>query len=141
MSNLSKRNQKLTTPTPFCNTKGEDSYNIFFRYLTARQQGRWREPEVDRALLLCWRLGNNRNKWLWEKDGATPSDIILRTRQIMFEFEEYNQSLQNTSGALVARRAWQPPPDGFLKLNFDGAIFIESGTASVGIIAHDFGGS
>ncbi|KAK4438681.1 hypothetical protein Salat_0202600 [Sesamum alatum] len=94
-------------------------------------------PAADSALTLYWQLWLNRNRWLWKNGGLSPPDIVWRAHCLLSEFGEYCTSLKGHERKDDIRRKWQPPPAGFVKINLDGAIFAETNSAGIGVLACD----
>ncbi|KAK4428896.1 hypothetical protein Salat_1189500 [Sesamum alatum] len=167
MANLVRQNPEVDDFCSMCKAAGEDSYHIFLSCpithpdwalsdlpwsIISKWQGdpeAWfrntakecEGHEADRALIICWQLWFNMNKWLWENVGFSPSEIVSHARRILGDYTEYSLSLVNTTRTESPKREWKPPPEGHIKINFDGAMFAETNSAGVGVIAKDCIGS
>ncbi|KAK4413835.1 hypothetical protein Salat_2796300 [Sesamum alatum] len=151
MQNLMKRNPGVDNVCPVCRTEDEDSKHILLQCPVVRQVWAlsdlpWRvipnwcddaadwlrhvsstleANDPDRALLICWLLWQNRNQCLWGMTGSTAEDIAANSMRILWEYGEYIQSLQQANRTDSSYSFWKAPPEGVIKVNFDGATFAE----------------
>ncbi|KAK4428783.1 hypothetical protein Salat_1178200 [Sesamum alatum] len=66
---------------------------------------------------------------------------IVEQARTLTDFMEYNLSLQSTNSRKMDICSWQPPPEGMVKINFDGATFAETNSVEAGAIARLSDGS
>ncbi|XP_042942894.1 uncharacterized protein LOC122277073 [Carya illinoinensis] len=96
--------------------------------------------EADLALffVLCWGMWYRRNKHKMEGERVTPNAAANMAMSLHKSFTE----LKNLN-ATVARKSyrWKHPPPEFLKLNVDGATFIEYRKVGIGLILRDSTGT
>ncbi|KAK4425121.1 hypothetical protein Salat_1706000 [Sesamum alatum] len=71
------------------------------------------------------------------KCGPLSSKYRFAGTFLLSEYEEYCSSLKGPERNDVFRREWQPPPDCFVKINFNGATFAETNSTGVGILTCD----
>jgi len=104
------------------------------------------------VLLLLWRSWQLRNDAIHEKKEATIQDSVnfllhysmelLPSRQQPDEkgkapmFVEEANTKRRCSINLT-RKGWTTPPEGWAKINVDGAFLPESGDAAIGVVARD----
>lgn len=82
--------------------------------------------------MVCWNLWNRRNKWLWDKVSVSAFGVQSTASSMLTEWNKCQQERRvcNPVSTVSARR-WSPPPQGWVKINIDAAIF--TATGSVGI--------
>ena len=63
--------------------------------------------------------------------------------QALATFQQSQRSLINHAAVMRPqhRAQWRPPPANCVKLNFDGAVFLELGKAGLGVVVHDCQGN
>ncbi|KAG6620210.1 hypothetical protein I3842_Q075500 [Carya illinoinensis] len=95
---------------------------------------RRRTGELEKFFLLAWGLWYRRNQSIYEGN-------ILSTQQVMEHaftlYQEHKATIEATKIKLKYKCQWQPPPEGVLKLNIDGALFSDQCKAGVGAVLRD----
>lgn len=92
------------------------------------------EKEKEKICSMMWGLWRRRNQKIFEGKEIQPKEAVNKALPLLHDF----QYLQQTSPSLgLKNRQWLPPPQGVLKLNLDGAIFVETGKTSVECVLHD----
>ncbi|XP_065634872.1 uncharacterized protein LOC136069815 [Quercus suber] len=81
------------------------------------------------ALLVCDQIWMTRNKTRFE--GKCSNSLEL-SRQIMRSYEEHKQAWKDKLHCPMRKIIWKPPPNGWVKLNFDVAIREKTSLAIVG---------
>ncbi|KAL0303741.1 UNVERIFIED_CONTAM: hypothetical protein Sradi_6242200 [Sesamum radiatum] len=67
--------------------------------------------------------------------------------QVISHARHYYSAFLSQMGDLMARPRttthdrWSPPPVNVVKINFDGALFVNEGESGIGVVAHDSAGS
>ncbi|KAK4419398.1 hypothetical protein Salat_2352700 [Sesamum alatum] len=87
-------------------------------------------------LTLCWGLWNNRNMKLMENDSETPQELVTRARNFFAAFCEATQTEPRGREVQIPME-WTKPPNGWIKLNFDGALSKDRKFGTVGVIARN----
>ncbi|KAF5450596.1 hypothetical protein F2P56_030930 [Juglans regia] len=84
--------------------------------------------------LITWGLCFRCNKMQMEKNLIQPSQVINHALSLHKSFND----LRSSSTQIAKRMCyWEPPPRGFLKLNVDGAMFLNLRKAGVGVVVRD----
>ena len=74
-----------------------------------------------------------------QEDTAPLAKISSMAREALLEYNKLrpaHEKLPQTARSL----RWRPPPVGLLKVNFDGALFVEENIAGLGIIIRNESG-
>ncbi|KAK9988416.1 hypothetical protein SO802_028655 [Lithocarpus litseifolius] len=97
------------------------------------------KPEVQELFaILAWSLWFCRNKIRVKELDKVPHDVVSWASNFKFEF----QSMKEGSKAARPKEnlKWVPrvpPPQGWFKINVDGAIFKETNEAGIGVVVRD----
>ena len=84
--------------------------------------------------MVAWFIWNHRNRLRLNEKGL-PSEKIFETAKAFLS--DYQAKFPRKMKQPVERVKWQPPGEGLYKINYDGAVFNESGEAGIGIIVRD----
>ncbi|XP_062019515.1 uncharacterized protein LOC133736097 [Rosa rugosa] len=86
-----------------------------------------------RLLFLIWGIWKERNARVWDHKITSACDIALMSTSRLSNFIFHNSKVQRVQG--VGRHMkWKAPPQGWVKLNFDGAYNVGTGRAAVGFL-------
>ncbi|KAL0401117.1 UNVERIFIED_CONTAM: hypothetical protein Slati_4141600 [Sesamum latifolium] len=91
-------------------------------------------------LTTCWMIWWNRNCSLMENRTRDPDQVISHARHYYSAFLS-QMSVLTTRTQTTAPYRWSPPPANVVKINFDGALFVNEGESGVGVVARDSAGS
>ena len=85
--------------------------------------------------MVAWFIWSHRNRLTLNEKGL-PSEKIFEATKI---YISNYQATYSTSRMKQPKEnaKWQPPMEGIYKMNYDGAIFTESGEAGIGVIVRD----
>ncbi|KAK4438446.1 hypothetical protein Salat_0178900 [Sesamum alatum] len=87
-------------------------------------------------LMVAWLIWNHRNKILMEGHQEDALGMITNTRRYFLAFSE--AQVQHPDLRLRREHVkWHPPPRGFVKINFDGALLKQHHGAGAGAVARD----
>ena len=85
--------------------------------------------------MVAWFIWNQRKK-LRQNEKGLPSDKLFEaTRIYLLNFQSKNQETKVQQPKEIIR--WRPPGDGMYKTNYDGAVFVKSEEARIGVIVRD----
>ncbi|KAK4433418.1 hypothetical protein Salat_1104100 [Sesamum alatum] len=87
-------------------------------------------------LTLCWGLWNNRNTKLIENNPETPQELVVRARNFFSTFCDAIRA-EPKGRKVQIPVVWSKPPNGWIKLNFDGALSKDRTFGTVGVIARN----
>lgn len=92
---------------------------------------------------LCWNIWKHRCRVLFKGETPDPRKLIIVANVRHFEFWKTKGLLAENSYLNRSEeiRCWTKPPQGSIKLNFDGAFNLIDRRAGIGIIARDCNGS
>lgn len=88
--------------------------------------------------MICWNLWNRRNRWVWDKISITEFGVVAKVMNMLSEWRQ-NCLERCKYKAMVSTspRRWQPPQQGWMKINVDAAIFMESSCIGIGSVIRD----
>ncbi|XP_050233384.1 uncharacterized protein LOC126681873 [Mercurialis annua] len=94
----------------------------------------------QRTVMLLWAIWNNRNVYVWTGRCVAPNIIVHRSIATLLLWQAA-QGKSPSFGELTATSIfWQPPQPGFLKCNFDGAVFAQACRLGTGCVVRDSSG-
>nr|XP_027062717.1 uncharacterized protein LOC113689086 [Coffea arabica] len=95
--------------------------------------------------VILWNLWNNRNGAIFDRPYKDPLSLVFLSIAFLDQFHEANSKDKfNTPTSLQSRLSighWIRPNAGFVKANFDGAVFMDDKSSGVGVIIRDDKGS
>ncbi|PIN21662.1 hypothetical protein CDL12_05637 [Handroanthus impetiginosus] len=94
----------------------------------------------DFFLTVCWSLWFYRNNNLFGKDIATPLDIVSLARSFLSKFREATAATVSVPINCEVC-SWETPERGWIKVNFDAAIFAKENKARISVITRDYRGT
>ncbi|KAH0972235.1 hypothetical protein GBA52_024391 [Prunus armeniaca] len=76
---------------------------------------------LSKALLICWQIGGARNNVVFHDSKATPASCIHAAACVGLDFWRLNSMTRcGSADSMIIK--WHPPPIGWIKVNFDGAL-------------------
>ncbi|KAL0413622.1 UNVERIFIED_CONTAM: hypothetical protein Sradi_1563900 [Sesamum radiatum] len=87
-------------------------------------------------LTTCWMIWWNRNCIFMENRTRDPDQVISHARHYFSAFLSQMNDLTNRTQTTAPCR-WSPPPVNVVKINFDGALFVNEGESGIGVVARD----
>ncbi|KAF5475772.1 hypothetical protein F2P56_007542 [Juglans regia] len=85
-------------------------------------------------------IWDRRNKLIFEVFFQQPTQLASQSKILLEEFKAaHDRPITDIRGTQVMN--WTPPPTGFLKINWDAAIFEVKGRIGLGIVVRDHGGN
>ncbi|KAL0410966.1 UNVERIFIED_CONTAM: hypothetical protein Slati_3686300 [Sesamum latifolium] len=164
-SNLIKRRAHIENCCLQCGSQGEDIHHIllschFSRLVWALSDIPWSALAEWRSgceewmrntvknldskqsgwfMTICWSLWNNRNKKVMENLTEEPLHLIQNARRFYLAFYEAISAEPRDETPHIQEN-WSKLGEGWIKVNFDGAISNEKKGGSVGVIARDYNG-
>ncbi|CDP16895.1 unnamed protein product [Coffea canephora] len=95
--------------------------------------------------VILWNLWNNRNGAIFDGPYRDPLSLVSLSIAFLNQFHEANSKDKcDMSTSLQSRLSighWIRPNAGFVKANFDGAVFMDDKSSGVGVIIRDDTGS
>ncbi|KAL6534476.1 hypothetical protein OROHE_013401 [Orobanche hederae] len=78
-------------------------------------------------------LYNTSSKMVWENNVLVAQSVLHKTAAY---FHSWNSVYAKRAviGISVMEAVWEPPPDGFVKCNFDAALFPDSGKVGFALV-------
>jgi hypothetical protein len=99
-----------------------------------------RSSEIQGIVLAvtCWHLWDTRNKIREEGGQAVPLGIAAKIKAYIEFIMTYQLSTSSNHRREATRVvSWSPPPDGFLQLSVDAALFASSKSMGAGVVVRD----
>ncbi|KAL0444214.1 UNVERIFIED_CONTAM: putative mitochondrial protein [Sesamum latifolium] len=159
---LEKRMKISQPPCSYCDTYPECLLHVFLQCHIARQTwvmsdlpwaiiSHWKDDplrwlyhvgqslqseEFDFFLVICWFLWWSRNQHCMKNKFVNPLQTITSARCFL---EAYRETILRSPTGVPAPTnvTWRSPPNGVIKLNFDGALFQNGAEVGVGVVARD----
>ncbi|XP_062021441.1 uncharacterized protein LOC133738016 [Rosa rugosa] len=94
---------------------------------------------LENCLLLCWQIWKKRNDVLFRDSGFSPASVVHASASFCAAYRTHNPRSATTSNSLSEVIKWHPPPENFVKLNFDGSISSSNQAATGFVIRNHFG--
>ncbi|KAL0355669.1 UNVERIFIED_CONTAM: hypothetical protein Sradi_4013800 [Sesamum radiatum] len=96
--------------------------------------------EFGLFLTICWMLWWTRNRIAAEGAQTSAEQVVGAAKSYLDEFLLHSGKMEVVQSSKIPSR-WSPPETGFIKINYDGAIFLETSEVGIGIVARDSNGS
>lgn len=87
-------------------------------------------------LVVCWQIWDTRNQWIFKQVPPSPSKVIHVAEATVRDYLLANPTKVLRRKSMENCIKWKPPDQGFIKLNFDGSVIKDQGTA-IGFIIRD----
>ena len=99
---------------------------------------RQRANSLELFGVVAWFIWNQRNNLRLNERGLPTEKIFEAAKGYLSDFQSKLQitKVQQQKGSIK----WRPPMDGMYKTNYDGAVFVESEEAGIGVIIRDVKG-
>lgn len=165
--NLATKRVQIELKCPWCLVRNEDDTHVLFDCSFAR--GVWANievPEINQigvqtnakeilrqlfqlctkeklALIttVCWSLWNRRNRWVWDKVSVTEFGVKATAMTLLAEWRKcQEEKIRGVTGTGPSAKRWNPPPQGWMKVNTDASVFGESRSIGVGGVIRDASG-
>ncbi|KAK9180239.1 hypothetical protein WN943_029447 [Citrus x changshan-huyou] len=97
--------------------------------------------KVDLELFaaILWAKWNARNQWLFKGKRENPQIVVAKAKAVMEAYKRVQPSTVVSHGnqQRVAQQAWNPPLEGFVKVNTDAATNSEKNLAGLRAVIRD----
>ncbi|BFG24726.1 hypothetical protein CerSpe_110000 [Prunus speciosa] len=90
-------------------------------------------------VMILWAIWKERNSHLWEGSRASPDQVAILAASWLSDYTMAN-SVPHIQRSIRPPK-WQPPPDGWFKINVDGALNCALGLGGVGVVIRDSRGN
>ncbi|KAI5312445.1 hypothetical protein L3X38_041618 [Prunus dulcis] len=89
---------------------------------------------LSKALLICWKIWEARNNMVFHDSKATLASCFFAAAYVGLDFWRLNSKARLGSADSMMIK-WNPPPIGWIKINFDGSLM--NSHASTGFVIRD----
>ena len=112
------------------------SFLDLFQFITTNQPNH----ETELFAMICWSLWYHRNRKRLSQPTEPLDRLVVRAQELLSEYHSTHSPSLNPPPVVLPRPAWNPPEPGRYKVNFDGAVFENSGEAGIGVIIRNCNG-
>ena len=97
------------------------------------------KANVDLFAAILWAMWNARNQWLFKGKRENPQSVVAEAEAVMEAYKRVQPSADVSYGKQqqVAQLEWNPPQEGFVKINTDAATNSEQNLAGLGAVIRD----
>ncbi|KAL4346428.1 hypothetical protein GQ457_17G011420 [Hibiscus cannabinus] len=90
-------------------------------------------------LTILWNLWNRRNGFIHNGRLQSSWIIVMNSELLLADYKNHNNPSSTSPIALQSQRqlCWHPPPEGFIKINTDGAFNQSTHEAGIGVVARN----
>ena len=92
---------------------------------------------MEKFISVCWGIWKDRNDLQMGGKGKMGRTILQSATHLVEEFWLTNEEKTEYQADPVPMATWQPPSQGFYKVNMDGTVFMNKKQAGVGVIIRD----
>ncbi|KAL8131971.1 hypothetical protein AgCh_007755 [Apium graveolens] len=100
--------------------------------------------ELQEVFMVCWSLWNNKNEVIWNQRGKEYSDVCKLAKLLLNQWKNaQDKSFDHFLGFMGqedGKERWEYPQEGKVKFNVDAAIFENSSTYCLSMVARDHRG-
>ena len=89
---------------------------------------------LDLFAIVAWFVWCRRNKLSRKECFIPDTKVFEHARAYLLELQHRPQSITVATSPQVKESKWLPPTCGGIKTNYDGATFVDSGEAGIGVI-------
>lgn len=90
----------------------------------------------------CWSLWDRRNKWVWDKINISVFGVKSTVFNLLTDWRKAQEKDDKIrSNSECSSRHWLKPPQGWLKINLDAAVFQDINCIGIGCLIRDAFGS
>ncbi|XP_012844333.1 PREDICTED: uncharacterized protein LOC105964354 [Erythranthe guttata] len=88
------------------------------------------------AVIICWKAWEIRNREIHDEDCLKTEELVTWCNLYLYEFQQAQIPRLPATGRNFQTQ-WNPPPDGFIEINFDAAVPQGESFYSVSMVARD----
>ncbi|XP_071921814.1 uncharacterized protein [Coffea arabica] len=104
-----------------------------------------KKEEMELVAVILWNLWNNRNGAVFDGSYKDPLSLVSFSLHFLSQFREANRNPMAAEHTTAIQQSilsqWKRPPAGYVKANFDGAIFVEGDISGIGVVIRDAEGN
>ena len=95
--------------------------------------------DVDLFAAILWAMWNAKNQWLFKGKRENPQSVVAKAEAVMEAYKRVQPSADVSHGKQqkVAQLGWNPPQEGFVKINTDVATNSEKNLVGLGAVIRD----
>ncbi|KAL9422921.1 hypothetical protein AB3S75_035080 [Citrus x aurantiifolia] len=98
--------------------------------------------DTDLFAAILWAKWNAKNQWLFKGKRENPQIVVAKAEAVMEAYQRVQPSTDVSNGnqQKMAQHVWNPPQEGFVKVNIDAATNLEKNLAGLGAVMRDESG-
>ena len=100
-----------------------------------------RREEFDLFVIILWNIWYSRNRLIWHDERPQADQILMRSTVYMNQYKLLRRTRKLDVRFGTPCRVWEAPPELWLKINTDGAIFVEQGLIGMSSVIRDSTGN
>ncbi|XP_004308776.1 PREDICTED: putative ribonuclease H protein At1g65750-like [Fragaria vesca subsp. vesca] len=86
------------------------------------------------CLIICWQIWKARNNVIFRSVNFAPADFVHASAAVGASYRAFNLATERSPRNYPDLIKWHPPPNGVVKLNFDGSVSSNDGGAASFVI-------
>ncbi|KAH9653988.1 putative reverse transcriptase/RNA-dependent DNA polymerase [Citrus sinensis] len=133
-----KLSQKVWNQTKFKeDLEGMENQDMFTAMKAIAEKRNTRD--VALFVSLCWAIWHSRNLFIFERRKEDPRFPVARAEATIEVYRKVKVPQMQIEGRQKSNheQTWKPPPEGYVKVNTDAAIYMEEQKVGLGIIIRD----
>ena len=96
-----------------------------------------RPGQMEQFITVCWGIWKNRNDLRMGGKGKAGRTVLRNALHLMEEFRSATEAKTEHLAKPMSVVSWQPPCQGYYKVNIDGAVFSDRKQAGAGVLIRD----
>ncbi|XP_041001600.1 uncharacterized protein LOC121247296 [Juglans microcarpa x Juglans regia] len=115
-------------------SNAEEQMKMDFVQIALTMLSRGNIGEIEKLFLMAWDMWYRRNQKLYKDNVLSPEQVVDHALSLN---QEHKTAAEEQKKGMKARCCWLPPPTAVLKLNIDGALFLDQCRSGVGMVLRD----
>ncbi|KAH9782560.1 reverse transcriptase domain-containing protein [Citrus sinensis] len=115
-------------------TAGQDFLSLLHELYSRRNKA-----DLELMIMICWMVWNARNEMLFKGKRENPQALVAKAEAVLEAYKRVQkpEQVRKESQQVQTQQVWNPPQNGFVKVNVDAATSSEKHLAGLGAIIRD----